>query len=166
MAVGIGTALAGIGINWVKDMIFDHGEDLVKEGIKKVTGVDLDKKKPQELTTEEIQKINDHELELNKLDFEKLKLEYDQRNKEEAEKTKRWESDNNSSSTFAKLVRPGVLVYLIIIISLMAFADGNISSFKIKDHWVSLFTNLTITVVGGYFTLRTYEKRTKTNKWR
>ncbi len=75
--IGIGTALVSMGIGFVKDLIMDNGEDLVKEGIKKVTGIDLTKKKPEDLTPEEIQRINDSKLEISKLDFQKLQLELD-----------------------------------------------------------------------------------------
>lgn len=66
-------ALAGLGIDFVKDLITDNGEDLVKEGIKKVTGIDLDKKK--ELTPAEIQAIRDSEFKLRELDYKELELE-------------------------------------------------------------------------------------------
>ena len=68
------SAIAGLGIDFVKDLIQDNGEDLVKEGIKKVTGIDLSKKK--ELTPEEVAKIKEAEYKLKALDFEELKLEY------------------------------------------------------------------------------------------
>jgi hypothetical protein len=70
-------ALAGLGIDFVKDLITDNGEDLVKEGIKKVTGIDLNKKK--ELTTEDVMKIKEAEFKLKQLDFEELKLEKEDR---------------------------------------------------------------------------------------
>ena len=68
------SALAGLGIDFVKDLITDNGEDLVKEGIKKVTGIDLNKKK--DLTPHEIAKIKEAEFKIKQLDFEKLKLEF------------------------------------------------------------------------------------------
>ncbi|MDD3443202.1 MAG: hypothetical protein PHW89_08060 [Sulfurimonas denitrificans] len=71
--IGIGAMLAGVGIDFVKDLITDNGEDLVKEGIKKVTGIDLNKKK--ELTPAEIQAIRDSEVKLRELDYKELELE-------------------------------------------------------------------------------------------
>jgi len=156
--------LASFGLNFIKDLITENGEELVKEGIKKVTGIDLDREK--ELTPEQVQIIKDNEFRLKELDFKTLQLDYDQRNKEEEEKTKRWASDNSSDSRFAKLVRPASMVYLLFVITVLAIIDGNVSEFTIKEAWVELFTALTITVTGGYFTLRTYEKRTGTSKWK
>jgi len=156
--------LAGMGIDFVKDLIQNNGEDLVKEGIKKVTGIDLNKIK--KLTPEDATKINAFKLDLEKLNFEELKLEIEARQKDEEEKTKRWESDNNSDSRIAKLTRPALVIYLIFAISVMALMDGNVGEFTIKEHWVSLFTTLAVTALGGYFTLRTYEKRTGSNGWK
>lgn len=48
-------ALAASGLSFLTDLITDNGEDLIKQGIKKVTGIDLDKKK--ELTPAEVAMI-------------------------------------------------------------------------------------------------------------
>jgi hypothetical protein len=60
------------GIGFLDDLVSQIGLPLVKKGIKEVTGIDLDEK---ELTPEDKQKILDSQLEIMKLDFEKLKLE-------------------------------------------------------------------------------------------
>ena len=67
------SALIPLGINFLKDLAFDHGEELVKKGIKTVTGIDLDEKEP---TPEEIEKIKASELEIKELDFKQLELEF------------------------------------------------------------------------------------------
>jgi hypothetical protein len=99
--LGIGTALVGMGIGFVKDLIMDNGEDLVKEGIKKVTGIDLTKKKVQDLTPQEVEKINSFKLEIQKLDFEKLKLEFEKEKEDnrhdEANRNKAHETYQNKS---------------------------------------------------------------------
>ena len=83
----------------------------------------------------------------------------------ENETTDRWESDANSDSRIAKMTRPILVMYLIIAVTILALLDGNYDNFIIKNSWIDLFTTLSITALGGYFTLRTYEKRTGTNKW-
>lgn len=163
--IGIGATLASLGVTFVKDLLMDNGETLVKEGIKKVTGIDLNKKPVKELSPQEIQMIKDSEFKLKELNFKELQAQIKAREIEEQEKTKRWESDNKSGSTFAKLVRPVLVVYLMIVVTLLALLDGNLEGFAIKESWVVLFTSLAVTALGGYFTLRTYEKRTKSNKW-
>lgn len=71
MALGI---LASIGIPFITDMISKYGEKAVTAGVEKVTGVDLTKK---ELTPQDKQAIIDAEIQLKRLDFEELKLQYE-----------------------------------------------------------------------------------------
>lgn len=61
-----------IGINFVDDLISKVGIPLVSKGIKALTGIDIESK---ELTAEDKQKIMDSQIEIMKIDFEKLKLE-------------------------------------------------------------------------------------------
>ena len=61
-----------IGIGFIDDLITDIGMPLVKKGVKALTGIDLESK---ELTQEEKQKIIDSQIEIMKIDFEKLKEE-------------------------------------------------------------------------------------------
>lgn len=163
-----------IGIGFIDDLISEVGLPLVKKGIKATLGIDLDEKT---LTPEDKQKIMDSQIEIMKIDFEKLKLEsesqlknkeldYTQETKQEENITNRWESDNNGDSRFAKLLRPVLTAYLIIIVTLLALLDGNIKDFSIKEQWVELFTILCLAAVNGYFVLRTYEKRTGTSVWK
>lgn len=64
--------LAGLGISFLSDLVGKFGEPLIAKGIEKVTGIDVTKK---ELTQEDKQKILDNQLEIMKIDYEKLKLE-------------------------------------------------------------------------------------------
>lgn len=64
-------------IPFIGKLIDDYGENLVVKGIEKITGVDLSK---EELTSEDKQKILDSQIEIMKIDFEKLKLEFDNTN--------------------------------------------------------------------------------------
>ena len=80
--------------------------------------------------------------------------------------TNRWESDNKIGSKFAKLIRPMLVTYLVLIATTLALLDGNIAGFTIKSVWVDLFSNLAFLSVTAYFGLRTYEKRTGTSVWK
>ena len=64
-------------IPFVGKLIDDYGEKLVVKGIEKLTGVDLSK---TDLTAEDKQKIMDSQIEIMKIDFEKMKLEYQNTN--------------------------------------------------------------------------------------
>ena len=61
-----------IGIGFIDDLITDIGMPLVKKGVKALTGIDLESK---ELTPEDKQRIMDSQIEIMKIDFEKLKEE-------------------------------------------------------------------------------------------
>lgn len=64
--------LLGLGIGFLTDLVGKYGEDLVIEGVKRTTGVDL---KKDELTAEDKKAIMAGELALKELDFKKLELE-------------------------------------------------------------------------------------------
>ena len=59
-------------IPFIGKLIDDYGEKLVVTGIEKLVGIDLSK---EELTNEDKQKIMDSQIEIMKIDFDKLKLE-------------------------------------------------------------------------------------------
>ena len=58
------------GIDFLDKLISDIGLPLVKKGIKTTLGIDLESK---ELTAEDKQKIMDSQIEIMKIDFEKIK---------------------------------------------------------------------------------------------
>ena len=94
-------------------------------------------------------------------DKEQLQIMIAQRKELENEITQRWQADSSSSSWLASNVRP--LIVLILVITLLVFIvlDSMDLSFFIRDAWVSLYEVLTLTAVGGYFTLRSVvDKRT------
>ena len=59
-----------LGIGFIDDLISKVGVPLVAKGIKAITGIDIEAK---ELTAEDKQKIVDSQIEIMKIDFEKLK---------------------------------------------------------------------------------------------
>lgn len=67
--------LASAGISIFNNLVSKHGEKLVSKGIEKVTGVKLEGKK--ELSKDEIEAIRLNGDRILKLDFEKLKLDYE-----------------------------------------------------------------------------------------
>jgi len=78
----------------------------------------------------------------------------------EAEITKRWESDSLTDSWLSKNVRPLTLATVMIFLVLMTFFEGfGISS--INERWIGLWEMVSVTVIGGYFAVRSVDKRTK-----
>jgi len=78
----------------------------------------------------------------------------------ESEITKRWEADSLTDSWLSKNVRPLTLATVMIFLVLMTFFEGfGISS--INERWIGLWEMVSVTVIGGYFAVRSVDKRTK-----
>jgi len=78
----------------------------------------------------------------------------------EAEITKRWEADSLTDSWLSKNVRPLTLATVMIFLVLMTFFEGfGISS--VNERWIGLWELVSVTVIGGYFAVRSVDKRTK-----
>ena len=78
----------------------------------------------------------------------------------EQEITKRWQADSLTDSWLSKNVRPLTLICVMIFLILMTFFEGfGITS--VNQSWISLWEMVSVTVIGGYFALRTVDKRTK-----
>ncbi len=84
---------------------------------------------------------------------EKLKAEL------EKEISKRWQSDMASDTWLSKNIRPLTLASVLIVFYALLFADGNIGDFKINEGYLPIYNSLLITVVGGYFVVRSVDKR-------
>lgn len=106
----------------------------------------------------EKQKINlNYKLGMGKLGLEDKKLDYGLVQNEMNNITDRWVSDN-SGNFLTKSVRPLTLIYMIVILSFMAFTDGNIGHFKINPAYIQLFQGLAMTVFVAFFGGKTIER--------
>ena len=78
----------------------------------------------------------------------------------EQEISKRWNSDMLSDSWLSKNVRPLTLASVMVFLILMTFFEGfGISS--VNERWIGLWEMVSVTVIGGYFAVRTVDKRTR-----
>jgi len=78
----------------------------------------------------------------------------------ESEITKRWEADSLTVSWLSKNIRPLTLATVMTFLVLMTFFEGfGISS--VNERWIGLWELVSVTVIGGYFAVRTVDKRTK-----
>jgi nitrate reductase NapE component len=78
----------------------------------------------------------------------------------EEEISKRWSSDMNSDSWLSKNIRPLTLAIIVLFLISMTFFEGfGISS--ISERWIGLWEMVSVTVIGGYFAVRTVDKRTR-----
>ncbi len=98
-----------------------------------------------------------HNLEMAKLGVKNKELDYGLIQSEDENITSRWTSDNKSG-WLAKNVRPLTLIFLLVVLTAMAFSSGNIGGFKIADNFVDLFQILSITAFSAYFGGRSFEK--------
>jgi len=73
------------------------------------------------------------------------------------ETSKRWEHDSKSDSWLPKNIRPLTLAYTMFVVSLFCVLDS-LELMDVKDHWVSLFSSLLLTIVVAYFGSRGAEK--------
>jgi hypothetical protein len=76
----------------------------------------------------------------------------------EAEISKRWKADMSSDSWLSKNVRPLTLIVVVSFLVITTFFDG-LGYLQVDPAWISLWNMLSITVVGGYFAVRTLDKR-------
>ena len=88
-------------------------------------------------------------------------LEMDERELEAV--TKRWEADAKSDNKLAKIVRPLIILYLTVIVSLYIVLDS-LDIFKVEKHWIDLITTLTTSVYIAYFSGRSIEKYAQIKK--
>lgn len=98
-----------------------------------------------------------HKVEMAKLSIEDKKLDYGLVQNETNNITERWVSDN-SGNFLTKSVRPLTLIYMIVILSIMAFMDGNIGEFTINPAYIQLFQGLAMTVFVAFFGGKTIER--------
>jgi len=72
----------------------------------------------------------------------------------------RWKADMDSDSWLSKNVRPLTLIVVIVALIVMTFFDGA-SLLDIDEAWISLWSMVSVSVIGGYFAVRTIDKRGK-----
>jgi hypothetical protein len=109
-----------------------------------------------------LKRVLDQDDQITAEDREHIQMMIDQRNELEAEITSRWQADSSSSSWLASNVRPMIVLVLVCTLLIFIVLDSMQLAFTIRDAWISLYEVLTLTAVGGYFTLRSVvDKRLK-----
>jgi hypothetical protein len=94
-----------------------------------------------------------------KLEFEKL--EQQERISLENNITKRWEADVQSQSWLARNVRPTIVAVLTSFLIVFILLDTFAVEYEIRDVWVRLYETILVTTIGGYFVVRTVDKKGK-----
>ena len=78
---------------------------------------------------------------------------------QEAEISDRWKHDMSSDSWLSKNVRPLTLISLLLFLFVMIFLDAMEIKFSIRESWISLYETVLLTAIGGYFVVRSVEKK-------
>jgi len=121
------------------------GIEMVEKLGEKIKGIDTEKEESP-LTAEE--KL--HSLEL-------LKAELDNEVALEGEITKRWVADMNSDNVLSKVARPIILFYSWLLVTIVIILEA--CGIELRSVLIYMIEAGWITVNGGYFVMRTVEKR-------
>ena len=93
----------------------------------------------------------------NKLEFKKL--EQQERIALEKNITDRWVADVQSQSWMSRNVRPAIVAFLTSFLIVFVLLDTLSIQYEIRDVWVRLYETILVTTIGGYFVVRTVDKR-------
>lgn len=93
-----------------------------------------------------------------RMEFKKLLQE--ERISIEQEITKRWDADMKSDSWLSKNTRPIIVLSSVLIFYVLVILDSCDIAFVVSDTWKTPMSQLLFASVGGYFAVRTIDKRT------
>lgn len=122
--------------------------DVAKEGLSKAADIVKNVQEGKMQVAEGLQEI------------ERLKIESESKLKIALESniTSRWRLDSNSDSIWSKTARPFTLYFTIINTFALMWVTV-LTNLKIDESWIPLLITIVSTVLGGYFVLRTIEKK-------
>jgi hypothetical protein len=94
-----------------------------------------------------------------KMEYEKLQNDF--LIQQEQQISDRWKYDMSSDSWLSKNVRPLTVSALILFLFILIFLDALEIKFIVKESWISLYETILITAIGGYFVVRSVDKKVK-----
>ena len=92
-----------------------------------------------------------------KIDFERLYAEHII--ELDKQLTERWGYDMQSDNWLSKSARPITLLSLTLFLYVFIVLDSANIPFSISDIWIDLYKTVLVTVIGGYFVVRTIDKK-------
>ena len=107
----------------------------------------------------EIFKAISGDTELTKEDKEMLIAEMQKDVEHDKELTKRWESDNKSQDWLPRNIRPLAVLNFTILIDVVILSS--MWGKPLGEAYLPILMTMGVTVIGGYFTLREYGKKSK-----
>ena len=137
-----------IGINFIDDLISEVGMPLVKKGVKALTGIDLESK---ELTAEDKQKIMDSQIEIMKIDFEKLELEYQNTNSARDMQKVALQQDDTFSKRFVYYLATFWSAFGVIYIFFITFGNIPANNVRFADTILGFILGTIIATIINFF---------------
>lgn len=137
-----------IGINFIDDLISEIGMPLVKKGVKALTGIDLESK---ELTAEDKQKLLDSQIEIMKIDFEKLKLEYQNTNDARDMQKVALQQDDTFSKRYVYYLATFWSVFGVIYIFFITFGNIPANNVRFADTILGFILGTIIATIINFF---------------
>lgn len=135
-------------IPFVGKLIDDYGENLVVKGIEKITGIDISKK---ELTPEEQQKILDNEFRIKSLNFEELKLEFENTNNARNMQVEALKQDDTFSKRFVYYLATFWSVFGVIYIFFITFGNIPANNVRFADTILGFILGTIIATIINFF---------------
>ena len=136
------------GIDFIDNLVNEVGLPLVKKGIKSVTGIDLDEKA---LTNEDKQKIMDSQIEIMKIDFEKLKLEQDNVNNARAMQVEALKQDDIFSKRYVYYLASFWSIVGVVYIFFITFAPIPESNVRFADTVLGFLLGTILATIINFF---------------
>ena len=137
-----------LGIGFIDDLISEVGLPLVKKGIKSLTGIDIESK---ELTAEEKQKIIDSQIEIMKIDFEKLKLEYENTNSARDMQKVALQQDDIFSKRYVYYLATFWSIVAVVYIFLITFISIPEANVRFADTTLGFLLGTIVATIINYF---------------
>lgn len=136
------------GIDFIDKLVDEVGLPLVKKGIKSLTGVDLDSK---ELTAEDKQKLLDSQIEIMKIDFSKLQLEYENTNNARNMQIEALKQDDIFSKRYLYYLATFWSVFGVVYIFFITFANIPASNVRFADTILGFILGTIIATIINFF---------------
>ena len=148
--------LIASGIGVLGNAIASKGKEYIEDKL----GVEIpDGSKP--LTPEQLVSLREvefkHEETLKQLAIRQAEIDLEGEKVAQGAVTERWKADVSSDSWASKNIRPAVLAYWTVAISLLIFLDSLLAQFEVKQAWIDLIETSYSIVLAAYFVGRTVQ---------
>ena len=135
-------------IPFVGKLIDDYGQDLVVKGIEKLTGIDISKK---DLTPEQQQVILDNEFKIKSLDFEKIKLDFDNTNNARNMQVEALKQDDIFSKRYVYYLATFWSLVAFVYIFLITFIDIPQNNIRFADTVLGFLLGTIVATIINFF---------------